>query len=857
MNDDSNVPLRKIVENHGKSIASLLQDIGEKQLRQRKCLSFIERLECLTVERNSCDGPRLMRHNINAFEEREYVALSYTWDNFDEEDPTNGKYKVQNRDRLQFFSSPVRDCVFDRVNSFMQAKGLCRLWIDRHCVKQKTCRKKGACSHKRCDEKKRAVETMDLVYSLSEHPVALLGRPIEWAYELDLLAKVLEGELINESGQVNHDEILQALSLLARITKDRWWTRAWTFQENYRGLRNMTLLIRHPDFLETRKKAHKCFSDVPNELCIGSEQFCRASTELCLWAAKELQRDDIFHHTKEILRVAGKYTLLLDRSMPMTPRVIADLQTRGLKDAWDRLAIIANCCQYTIRMDQTQMQGPKSLSISILAMYLLNGEILFNRSREHSFSILEKPLAGFLEKQAFRGFYAPEGEPWFTFNKRCRFVDVELKPNGVKTRGHLWKLGRIIDPAKFRLLLPESMEKSSFVTKDEKSLVSQLAAELRRLHEITLALHLERFLNYDHTNQGEAFQRETFSEGYMRLMAKELVTAISQGKLLRLGQAWNSEKRKNECSAIFIWDADRTQKPDNKVESDRSKINRKTRGRPDWDFAFTASRPLERGSQNQGTNDLDHHVSLETGSDDWYILESIASLMLVTIQSDCNTNAEKADMGEPGRTPLVVIYWMVHYICNIIKGLKVDMPGADMNEIAFHTLDRYDFPLVPWRNHPYEASLCKGPDHGIAMKFGLVEDGQAFDPVRHIDLSQSTIALDAWVTNSSMQSYSTDSWWEILDIIRNIPLHHPYWKPDPEMGSRVWRIDATPRITPTPPTAEFDIPLLDVELWIGYGSDEQAPSPIICHKCLRVFPQVGLLVKHHREQHHNRAIEGI
>ncbi|KAM0280955.1 hypothetical protein ACHAO9_010986 [Fusarium lateritium] len=196
MKDDSNVPLRNIVEDHGKSIASLLQDIGEYQLGQRKCLRFIQRLECLTFEKNSSDGPKLMRHNIDAFEERDYVALSYTWDTSDQEDPTTAKYKVQNRDQLQFLPSPVRDCVFDRVNSFMHAKGLRRLWIDRHCVKQKTCRKKDACPHRRCNEKKRAVETMDLVYSLSEHPVALLGKPIEWAYELDLLAKVLEETFI-------------------------------------------------------------------------------------------------------------------------------------------------------------------------------------------------------------------------------------------------------------------------------------------------------------------------------------------------------------------------------------------------------------------------------------------------------------------------------------------------------------------------------------------------------------------------------------------------------------------------------------------------------------------------------------
>ncbi|RKL10765.1 hypothetical protein BFJ70_g16488 [Fusarium oxysporum] len=245
--DDSNLPLSNIVKYHGKSIATLLVEIGGNKLLQEKCLKFIRELECLSIDENSSEGTRLIRQKINAFEKQDYVALSYTWDNSDHENPENGKYKVQTRDRHpRFLSSPVRNCVFDRVFLFMRAKGLHRLWIDRHCVKQRTCNTKGICPHNRCKEKQRAIETMDLVYSLSKHPVALLGRPIEWEHELDLLYRILTGKLVKELKKTKHDEVLQALSLLSRITKGRWWTRAWTFQEDYRGRPDMTLLIRHP-----------------------------------------------------------------------------------------------------------------------------------------------------------------------------------------------------------------------------------------------------------------------------------------------------------------------------------------------------------------------------------------------------------------------------------------------------------------------------------------------------------------------------------------------------------------------------------------------------------------------------------
>ncbi|KAL7758378.1 hypothetical protein ACKLNR_012905 [Fusarium oxysporum f. sp. zingiberi] len=247
MNDDSNIPLSNIVKYHGKSIASLLVEIGENELLQEKCLNFIRELECLAIDDDdSSEGTRLIRHKIDAFEKQDYVALSYTWDSSDHENPEKGKYKAQTRDQHpRSLSSPVRDCVFDRVFLFMRANGLCMLWIDRHCIKQRTCKTKGSCLHNKCREKQRAIETMDLIYSLSKHPVALLGRLIEWEHELDLLHRILTGTLIKELKTIKYDEVLQALSLLSRITKDRWWTRAWMFQEDYQGRPDMTLLIRH------------------------------------------------------------------------------------------------------------------------------------------------------------------------------------------------------------------------------------------------------------------------------------------------------------------------------------------------------------------------------------------------------------------------------------------------------------------------------------------------------------------------------------------------------------------------------------------------------------------------------------
>lgn len=67
---------------------------------------------------------------------------------------------------------------------------------------------------------------------------------------------------------------------------------------------------------------------------------------------------------------------MVHSSSSMTSTVIADIEARGLSKPWDRLA---NCCQYPVRLDGGALSRQcRSLSLSVLAMCLLNSEILDN-----------------------------------------------------------------------------------------------------------------------------------------------------------------------------------------------------------------------------------------------------------------------------------------------------------------------------------------------------------------------------------------------------------------------------------------------------------------------------------------------
>ncbi|KAK8105253.1 hypothetical protein PG999_008612 [Apiospora kogelbergensis] len=599
--DDKGQSLHELSLHHGASIVSQLVDIGSRHNQQphEKFLPIIRRLQCLSPR-----GTKLFRGQINAFDKQEYIALSYTWKSSEHEDPKSGKYQVEGWDSQGLKSSAVRDCVFDRILSYMRYAQVQLLWIDAHCIRQDECDGDTCAHHSRCTEKRDALQAMDLVYQLSSHPVALLGRPMQETSELHLLKLIMTGKLVAKSDNGSESpfwkptelgEAIRALRLLHDITQDLWWRRAWTFQENYRGGRPMRLLIPYTSSLESPKRCLKGFGKMPGELCIKSVSFSTEATYICLAlnrVKRKLLPDDI-QRIKDVLRAAGRYAAILPASSPMTPTVVTDIEERGLSNPWDRLAILANCCQYSTRLDvEALKQQNRSLSLSVLAMCSLNGEILDN-SDDSRTSTAPLTVSHFLRQYLFKGFSAPENDTRpLTFNKGCRLTDVELTTDGISTKGHLWKLGRVIDTSEFPRKLPWINNPRGRLTMDDRRRLLQLFLYLKKQNHRFLADQINIYLTHDAYRAGKNYA--TFTEMYLHHMAIELAVAINSGRKLRLGSIWDSKRRKSEYRAIFMW-------PDEN-EGDLS---------PPPAFVFTSAWFRNPGSDAHEPNDIDRHVSLE------------------------------------------------------------------------------------------------------------------------------------------------------------------------------------------------------------------------------------------------------
>lgn len=599
--DDKDQSLHELSLGHGASIISQLVNIGSEhnQQRHKKFRPFVRRLQCLRLE-----GTQLHRKTIDAFRRRQYVALSYTWKPSEYEDPYHGQYCVESWDGKHLEISAVRNCVLDRVLGYMHYTNVQFLWIDAHCIYQDTCGDAACTSHRRCTQKRDALQAMDLVYQLSKHPVALLARPLQIESELDLLTNILSGNLVD--GDCNFQlsrattvhKARKALWLLREITRDIWWGRAWTFQENYRGGRRMRLLIRHDRSLERQKLHHRIFGEIPGELCVRSVTFSTEATRLCLAlrsAGVELPPDDVCR-INDVLQAAGRYTEMLPKSSAMTPTIVADIEARGLLKPWDRLAILANCCQYPVRLDYEALNKQRrSLSLSVLAMCLLNGEILDNNDSSLE---LVAPLttSEFFKRKLFGAFSTPEDDTKrLTFKKGCRLTDVKLTADGISTQGHLWKLSRIIDTSMFPKILSWIDNPSGRLTLNQRKRLRRLSLRLNELRYPTLAGRIDEYLAAD-ANSGAKKDYTSFTDMYLHRMATELAAAIRAHRKLRLGSIWDPTGWSAPYRAVFVW---------SDTDEDKGEAH------PPPAFVFTSAWPRDLGSKIYEANDIDRHVSLE------------------------------------------------------------------------------------------------------------------------------------------------------------------------------------------------------------------------------------------------------
>ncbi|KAI0815407.1 Tetratricopeptide repeat-domain-containing protein [Xylaria sp. FL0064] len=344
MTDDLGDSLSTIRRHYQQPLVTLLLDIQKTEVQHLKSAEFMQALECLyfptqndvlnlsarlTRIEDARPSTILMRRRINTVNERGYAAISYTWHHPLPLMQPCGKYFVQSR-KGEFLQSDIQDSVFERVEKYMIHFNLRYLWIDQECLVQED-----------GEEKTTAIQAMDLVYGRSRHPVSLLYQPIMSIAELKWLAGLMKGGFVVKSGsefklslELPRESACKILELLEAIVSDIWWTRAWTYQENYRGNININLLIPHyissEDYAElanylpfsqqgsilftTRNHQVAVQLDIPQKNIITIQEMDNAeATKLLRKGLKESQISDA-ENTKHLLRFLANFPLAIKQA---------------------------------------------------------------------------------------------------------------------------------------------------------------------------------------------------------------------------------------------------------------------------------------------------------------------------------------------------------------------------------------------------------------------------------------------------------------------------------------------------------------------------------------------------------------
>ncbi|KAI1122336.1 hypothetical protein F5Y10DRAFT_254294 [Nemania abortiva] len=560
MEQDTECLLSELKAKSPESLSSRIFELqGKSQLVQHKTAMRLCVQVDLSADNDPISGtdPIELRH----YNSDEYIAISCPW-YIPDHDTVSGRYRFAPEQPPGIIMPP--DIVLGRILNFK----VCNpdylntpFWIDKLCINQEA-----------SDDKEVAVHSMDLVYQYSGRKVVTDGKEriigcslgllfleIETTDQLTMLRKLLDSKFAKNTDNeakllVEEEEAVSVLDLIEYILSDNWWHRAWIFQEEFLASRHMVLLLPcsldRAGLFETNEEGVDLFGKTAGEIELRPLNFRTEVTVFCLalWqSADDATRD----RCSRILAQARRYTFLYRNKhkagfdsiiKAMSPAIFEDISIRGITVPSDTLAIAANCCRYVTRLNSQDLNLLKaSLSIAILTLFILNGEIL-----RHDISpkfILGQTVFRCL-RIAKLAIQPPVAAGEMIFIKMCRLPAVTMKPEGLMIRGVLSRLDK-----KIKVKVSPSDQELYWKTNDvalttslndaEMRLLRALIAYLRPMREGGDALHtkLKEFLDAQAAEKASGRSAQYWSLPHISvMMAKAICRAIAEGRVLWLSR---------------------------------------------------------------------------------------------------------------------------------------------------------------------------------------------------------------------------------------------------------------------------------------------------------------------------------
>ena len=302
-------------------------------------------------------------------EQIQYLAVSYCWlsEEYQEDaGEEQTEFKIETRDGLR--PSRASAQTLRRAISFAKSQRLSYIWIDQECIEQDN-----------PEDKQIGIQSMDFVYRQCAAAVGLVSLRINSQELMDDLHHVIEHQCLSDSShnlaqpptECPAFESESVAQFLDALHNDRFFNRAWIYQEIVCAQKQMTLLIRCSGELEVPS----VLGDIEGEVVI------RYNTVLSLEHQAMIYYDGLTPSTKVPVGMSSRdskaaRTLRLDAYPSDCGLISGQLEKRGITIESDRLAILANSMGYQNRIDPTKITGGKwSYTACVVVLTTMNGLI--------------------------------------------------------------------------------------------------------------------------------------------------------------------------------------------------------------------------------------------------------------------------------------------------------------------------------------------------------------------------------------------------------------------------------------------------------------------------------------------------
>lgn len=540
MIDDTNCSLDELLASRPTSIVSELVSIQRCQERSGRNFSKTQSIRCLSCckDKRRQGGDQILQYVDLPGDDGNFAAVSYVWHASAFEDPRHGDYTIKSKSGRSRRAN-VRNTVMQRVLRYIISEDVSSFWIDQECINQRNDKAKDV-----------AIQTMDVIYRRSHYPIGMLSTPLRWQEEIDILFELLKGDCVRTSSGSTGLSLLvdtakaeRIVLMLFRLLCDAWWSRRWIFQEEYCSMGRMRLLIPHSSGLYKQNDT-EVFGNTANELVVSASGFRAQTTRFCIayLGCDSLTRKASRRRCLLILKRAKSYMMLRKygwqindpgRGLVMSTRILADLCRRSGSIPSDMLAIMSNSCGYAARLQSKQLEaeGFNSLSLAILALFVLNGEILQNWQAKRDETVVEV-----IKRHSFQQFDPPANDHHLTFMKRCRLPAVVLYHEGVETRGYVWRT--------CALFKAKRVSRRCHKTDDWRVVLAEIADDLPLEHN-----YLKRSIKNYLRGVFPTLMSTSGLQTIFRKMTEMVVQAAKDGRRLALAVPAGH----TQASAVFLW----------------------------------------------------------------------------------------------------------------------------------------------------------------------------------------------------------------------------------------------------------------------------------------------------------------